>query len=57
MTRQVPRALALVAFFVALFVALFVCFFLPNPSQAQAVYGSIFGTVTDNSGAVVPMQP
>src|ERR1700761_9365032 len=26
-----------------------------NPAaQAQAVYGSIFGTVTDNTGAVVP---
>ena len=25
-----------------------------KPSSAQAVYGSIFGTVTDNSGALVP---
>src|SRR6201996_1473604 len=24
------------------------------PAGAQAVYGSIFGTITDNSGAVVP---
>src|SRR5580698_1372229 len=24
------------------------------PASAQAVYGSIFGTVTDNTGAVVP---
>src|ERR1700761_5190061 len=29
-------------------------FFLPNPSHAQAIYGSIFGTVNDNTGAVVP---
>jgi len=26
----------------------------PKPSLGQAVYGSIFGTVTDNTGAVVP---
>src|SRR5579862_2663399 len=26
----------------------------PKPASAQAVYGSIFGTVTDSSGAVVP---
>ena len=30
----------------------FVC--LPNPSRAQAIYGNIFGTVTDKAGAVVP---
>lgn len=29
-------------------------FCLPSLSHAQAVYGSIFGTVTDNTGAVVP---
>lgn len=28
--------------------------FLPHTSYAQAVYGSIYGTVTDNTGAVVP---
>src|SRR5579885_3596921 len=28
--------------------------FLPLSSHAQAVYGSIYGTVTDNTGAVVP---
>ncbi|HEY4051731.1 MAG TPA: carboxypeptidase-like regulatory domain-containing protein, partial [Acidobacteriaceae bacterium] len=28
--------------------------FAPLTSHAQAVYGSIFGTVTDNTGAVVP---
>ena len=28
--------------------------FAPKPSSGQAVYGSIFGTVTDNTGAVVP---
>jgi len=27
---------------------------LPNLSHAQAIYGSIYGTVTDNAGAVVP---
>jgi hypothetical protein len=26
----------------------------PQPASAQAVYGSIFGTVTDSTGAVVP---
>ena len=26
----------------------------PNLGHAQAVYGSIYGTVTDNTGAVVP---
>jgi hypothetical protein len=28
--------------------------FLPSLSHAQAIYGSLFGTVTDNTGAVVP---
>ncbi|MBV8673951.1 MAG: carboxypeptidase regulatory-like domain-containing protein, partial [Acidobacteriaceae bacterium] len=28
--------------------------FIARPAKAQAVYGSIFGTVTDNTGAVVP---
>ena len=27
---------------------------LPSLSHAQAIYGSIFGTVTDNTGAVIP---
>jgi hypothetical protein len=27
---------------------------LPNSSHAQAIYGSIYGTVTDKAGAVVP---
>ncbi len=27
---------------------------LPHVSQAQAVYGSVFGTVTDNTGASIP---
>jgi hypothetical protein len=31
----------------------FVCFLLPPPSHAQAVYGSIIGTVTDPQGAGV----
>ncbi len=34
-----------------LFVA---CFSVVLPAHAQAVYGSIFGTVTDPSGAIVP---
>jgi outer membrane receptor protein involved in Fe transport len=29
------------------------CVLVPAPSQAQAVYGSIFGTITDRSGAAV----
>ena len=28
--------------------------FLPNTAIAQAVYGSIYGTVTDASGAAIP---
>ena len=28
--------------------------FLPHTSYAQAIYGSVYGTVTDNTGAVVP---
>ncbi|HEY3625795.1 MAG TPA: TonB-dependent receptor [Terracidiphilus sp.] len=36
--------------------ALFACaiFLLSTPAGAQAVYGTIFGTVTDKSGAAVP---
>jgi len=30
-----------------------VCVLVPAPARAQAVYGSIFGTVTDRSGAAV----
>ena len=30
------------------------CTLAPSPSAAQAVYGSISGTVTDSSGAVLP---
>src|ERR1700752_1413022 len=30
----------------------FVC--LPNLSHAQAIYGSIYGSVSDNTGALVP---
>jgi hypothetical protein len=37
------------------FSALLAVFFLsPNISHAQAVYGSIYGTVTDSTGAAVP---
>ena len=40
----------------ALVLALFACasFLLIAPASAQSVYGSIFGTVTDKSGAAVP---
>ena len=31
-----------------------VCVFTPRPVSGQAVYGSIFGTLTDPSGAAVP---
>ncbi|HEY3705813.1 MAG TPA: carboxypeptidase regulatory-like domain-containing protein [Terracidiphilus sp.] len=40
----------------ALALALFACvsFVLLAPARAQSVYGSIFGTVTDKSGAAIP---
>ncbi len=40
----------------ALVLALFACasFLLIAPANAQSVYGSIFGTVTDSSGAAIP---
>ena len=40
----------------AIALALFACahLLLVSPARAQAVYGSIFGTVTDKSGAAVP---
>src|SRR5258706_12520295 len=34
-------------------VILIVCALAPAPARAQAVYGSIFGTITDQSGAAV----
>ncbi len=36
--------------------ALFACanLLLVSPARAQSVYGSIFGTVTDKSGAAIP---
>ena len=39
----------------ALVLTLFVCasFLLIAPASAQSVYGSIFGTVTDSTGAAV----
>ena len=38
-----------------MFAALFcLAFFLPETASSQAVYGNIFGTVTDPSGAAVP---
>src|SRR5579863_5428826 len=40
----------------ALALALFACanLLLVSPARAQSVYGSLFGTVTDKSGAAVP---
>ena len=40
----------------ALVLALFACasLLLLTPASAQSVYGSIFGTVTDSSGAAIP---
>jgi Carboxypeptidase regulatory-like domain/TonB dependent receptor len=40
----------------AFVLALFACanFLLSVPADAQAIYGSLFGTVTDSSGAAVP---
>jgi Carboxypeptidase regulatory-like domain/TonB dependent receptor len=40
----------------ALVLALFACanLLLVSPARAQSVYGSIFGTVTDKSGAAIP---
>jgi len=40
----------------ALALAIFacVCFLIQTPANAQSVYGSIFGTVTDSSGAAIP---
>src|SRR6476646_10734435 len=40
----------------ALVLALFACanLLLLSPARGQAVYGTIFGTVTDKSGAAVP---
>jgi len=39
----------------ALVLTLFVCasFLLIAPASAQSVYGSIFGTVTDSTGAAI----
>jgi len=40
----------------ALVLGIFACasLFLVAPASAQSVYGSIFGTVSDNTGAVIP---
>lgn len=38
----------------AAFLGLAMLLFLPAHLQGQAVYGSIFGTVTDNTGAAIP---
>jgi outer membrane receptor protein involved in Fe transport len=45
------RKSALVFVVALLAIPFFIC---PQPLAAQAVYGSIFGTVTDSTGAVVP---
>ena len=38
---------------VTLLVILGACVLVPRAARAQAVYGSIFGTITDQSGAAV----
>jgi Carboxypeptidase regulatory-like domain/TonB dependent receptor-like, beta-barrel len=38
---------------VAILVLLIVCALVPTPAHTQAIYGSIFGTVTDQTGAAV----
>jgi len=47
MNRNLRTALALALFACA-------CLLINVPSSAQSVYGSIFGTVTDSSGAAIP---
>ena len=47
MNRNLRTALALALFACA-------CLLISVPSSAQSVYGSIFGTVTDSSGAAIP---
>ncbi len=47
MNRNLRTALALALFACA-------CLAIRVPSSAQSVYGSIFGTVTDSSGAAIP---
>ena len=44
----------LIRFLLSVTVLLLWTFSTVSPARAQAVYGSIFGTVTDKSGAVVP---
>ena len=44
----------LIRFLLSVAVLLLWTFGTVSPARAQAVYGSIFGTVTDKSGAVVP---
>src|SRR5213593_5049376 len=47
--RNRPRAILL-----CLAVALVLAGFLPSRAAAQVLYGSVVGTVTDQTGAVVP---
>jgi outer membrane receptor protein involved in Fe transport len=51
---QLPsRAKKPMVWTVAILVTIGVCTLTPTPVLAQAVYGSIFGTITDQSGAAV----
>ncbi len=43
-----------VSIFLGFVSALLITFLTVAPASAQAVYGSIFGTVTDNTGAIIP---
>src|SRR5438270_10561545 len=52
--ERFPMTHRKVALLLAIAVLAVSLFFLPSPIQAQAVYGSILGTVTDPNGAAVP---
>src|SRR6201996_3930199 len=49
-----PSASALARLILSLAILLLGTQFTFRSANAQAVYGSIFGTITDNAGAVVP---
>ncbi len=53
-TREMGRRRQNRALPMALFAALLLMLGATLPAAGQAVYGSVFGTVTDKSGAVVP---
>lgn len=49
--RNCPHGVGSISVFLVL---IFIALITAGPASAQTVYGSIFGTVTDRSGAVVP---